>query len=68
MRLPYGLVNKVDFSRGLSGRLFGGGTVVMRLVTGEVIGVADIEKPQEVAAKIHKYLGGDPTRAEKRRA
>ncbi len=50
--VPYGLIEKVQHSRGLSGRLFGGGTVILQLVAGEAVGVADVEKPIEAQEKI----------------
>lgn len=52
VRLPYGMIKNARSTRGLSGRLFGGGTVVLRLIAGEAIGVADVEKPELVVEKI----------------
>lgn len=52
VRLPYGMIKNARSTRGLSGRLFGGGTVVLRLIAGEAIGVADVEKPETVVEKI----------------
>ncbi|MCF6322543.1 MAG: PH domain-containing protein [Rhizobiaceae bacterium] len=54
--LPYAIIDNVRYSRGLSGRLFGGGTVILQLVAGEAIGVADVEKPEQAAAKIVQMM------------
>ncbi len=50
--MPYGLIKNVRHTRGLSGRLFGGGTVVISPLAGEAIGVADVADPIDVVAKI----------------
>ncbi len=55
--LPYAIVDNVRYSRGLSGRLFGGGTVIVQLLAGEAIGIADVEKPEDAAEKIVQMMG-----------
>jgi membrane protein YdbS with pleckstrin-like domain len=54
--LPYGLISKINYSRGLSGRMFGGGTVILKLLAGEAIGIADVEKPMEATKKIRELM------------
>ncbi len=54
VQLPYGMVKKAKFTRGLSGRLFGGGTVVLNLIGGGVVGIADVETPKQIAGKINE--------------
>ncbi|MFK5978664.1 MAG: PH domain-containing protein [Rhizobiaceae bacterium] len=43
--LPYALVEKVSIRRGLSGRIFGGGTLVLHLTIGEKVYVPDLSDP-----------------------
>ena len=50
--LPYDMITGVRFTRGLSGRLFGGGTVVLKLIAGEAIGVADVSAPIDAVKQI----------------
>lgn len=50
--LPYGMIKSARATRGLSGRLFGGGTVVLKLLAGEEIGVADVETPEVVVERL----------------
>ncbi len=57
VRLPYGLIDKIKYTRGLSGRVFGGGTVILQLVAGEAIGIADVEKPAAATAKVAELMG-----------
>lgn len=52
IEMPYGLIKNVRFTRGLSGRMFGGGTVVISTLAGEPIAVADVANPIEAVAKI----------------
>ena len=54
--LPYALIDKIDFSRGLSGRMFGGGTVILQLVAGEAVGIADVEDPALAVAEISAFM------------
>ncbi|MBL4890687.1 MAG: PH domain-containing protein [Rhizobiaceae bacterium] len=44
--LPYALVEKVSIRRGISGRIFGGGTLVMHLTIGEKVYVPDLSDPE----------------------
>lgn len=43
--LPYALVEKISIRRGLSGRIFGGGTLVLHLTIGEKVYVPDLSDP-----------------------
>ena len=52
VKLPYAVIDKIKYTRGLSGRIFGGGTVILQLVAGEAIGIADVEKPAEATANV----------------
>ena len=53
VKLPYGMINAAKSTRGLSGRLFGGGTVVLGLIGGGVVGIADVETPRQITAQIN---------------
>ena len=50
--IPYELIKKVNFSKGLSGRLFGGGTVMLQLEAGTDIRIADVERSIEAKENI----------------
>ena len=50
--IPYALIKKVNFSKGLSGRLFGGGTIMLQLESGADIRIADVEKSIEAKENI----------------
>ncbi len=52
VRLPYGMIKNARSTRGLSGRLFGGGTVVLKLLAGEEIGIADVEAPDRAVKNL----------------
>jgi membrane protein YdbS with pleckstrin-like domain len=54
--IPYALIKKVIFSKGLSGRVFGGGTVTLQLEAGVVIGIADVEKSIEAKENIAEMM------------
>ncbi|MFK7901309.1 MAG: PH domain-containing protein [Nitratireductor sp.] len=43
--VPYELISSLDVRRGLAGRLFGGGTIVIKLTTGNRIAIADVFDP-----------------------
>lgn len=45
VEVPYELISSFRAKRGLAGRLFGGGTVVIELTTGTQISIADIYDP-----------------------
>ena len=55
VKLPYGMVRNARYTRGLSGRLFGGGTVVLRLIGGGVVGIADVESPKKISRQINDH-------------
>ncbi len=50
--VPPEMIDSVKVRRGLSGRLFGGGTVVIKLVTGNTIAIADLANPEKARAAI----------------
>lgn len=50
--VPLTMISTADYTRGMSGRMFGGGTVVLKLIAGEAIGIADIAAPSEAAMHI----------------
>lgn len=54
--MPLDLIDRVRVKRGLSGRLFGGGTLVMDLTTGERASVADLDNPQVACAAIEQRM------------
>lgn len=56
VKLPFTVIDKIDYTRGLSGRIFGGGTVILQLVAGEAIGIADVEKPAEATANVAELM------------
>ena len=51
--VPVEVIKKVRVRRGLSGRLFGGGTVVISLLAGDEVVVADLAKPYEAKQSIN---------------
>lgn len=54
--MPYELIERVQVKRGFSGRVFGGGTLVMYLTTGEKAAVADLANPEDARLQIEKRL------------
>ena len=50
--VPGDLISSVRVKRGLGGRLFGGGTVVIGLSAGGRIAIADLSRPDELAREI----------------
>ena len=50
--ISYTSIKKADLTQGLSGRMFGGGTVTLQLETGAVIGIADVKKSNEAVENI----------------
>ncbi len=54
--MPLDLIDRVRVKRGLSGRLFGGGTLVMDLTTGERASVADLDNPKGAFEAIEQRL------------
>ena len=56
--MPLALIDRVSVKRGLSGHLFGGGTLVMELTTGERAAVADLADPEAAKAEIDAAMKG----------
>lgn len=54
--LPVTLIREVVIKRGLSGRLFGGGTIVMNLTTGSRVVIADLGNPEAAKAAIEACM------------
>jgi len=54
--IPFDLIKKVSFTKSLSGRVFGGGTAILQLVAGDVIGIADVKKIDEAQENIAAML------------
>ena len=54
--LPYALVERVSVTRGLSGRMFGGGTLVLHLIIGEKVYVADLSDPDKACEAAREAL------------
>ena len=54
--MPLDLVARAEVRRGLAGRLFGGGTLVMVLTTGERVAIADLADPEGAKAEIDAML------------
>lgn len=50
--VPLNVIESVVVKRGLSGRLFGGGTVVLQLVTGGQVSVTDLAEPDLARSRI----------------
>ena len=46
--------------RGLSGRLFGGGTVVLNLTTGSRVVIADLGEPDEAKREVERAISESP--------
>ncbi len=56
--VPFNVIESVRVRRGLSGRLFGGGTVVLDLVTGGQVAVTDLAEPELARKRIETALKG----------
>lgn len=56
--VPLSVVKSVDVRRGISGRLFGGGTVIINLVTEGNVVVADIAEPENAKEAIEAAIQG----------
>ena len=54
--LPAQMIESVEVKRGLSGSLFGGGTVIFKLITGDRMAIADVGDPDEAAATVSAML------------
>ncbi|MEC9343092.1 MAG: PH domain-containing protein [Pseudomonadota bacterium] len=57
--MPLELIDRVRVKRGLSGMLFGGGTLIMDLATGEKAAIADLNDPGGARAAIEQRMPGD---------
>jgi hypothetical protein len=55
--MPFELIEQVRVKHGLSGLIFGGGTLIMDLTTGDRVAVADLSDPEGAKAQIEKRLG-----------
>ncbi len=51
------MVENVVVKRGLSGRLFGGGTIVLHLTAENKIVIADLAEPDKAKQAIEEALG-----------
>ena len=56
--MPLALIDRVSVKRGISGMIFGGGTLVMELTTGERAAVADLADPEAAKAEIDAVMKG----------
>ena len=54
--LPAQIIESVQVKRGLSGNLFGGGTVIFKLVTGDRMAIADVGDPDAAANAVSAML------------
>lgn len=54
--MPLDLIDRVRVKHGLSGRVFGGGTLVMELTTGEKAAVADLSDPEGACSEIDRRM------------
>ena len=54
--MPLDLIDRVRVKRGLSGLVFGGGTLVMDLTTGERAAVADLGDPKSACEEIRRRM------------
>lgn len=50
--IPCAQIKKVNYTRGILGRLFGGGTVILQLEAGVVIRISDVKKSIEAKENI----------------
>lgn len=54
--VPMSIISKVVVRRGLAGRLFGGGTLVLKLSTGSSISIPDLREVNHAKAKIEDAI------------
>lgn len=52
--VPYELISQVIAKRGLAGRLFGGGTIILKLTTDTKIAIADLKSVDEIVQQFNK--------------
>ena len=55
--MPYELIAGLRVKKGISGLVFGGGTLVMDLTTGEKAAVADLAEPEAARDEIARRIG-----------
>ncbi len=59
IEIPFSMIEKVLVKRGLSGRLFGGGTLILHLAVENKIVIADLAEPdlakQKIEEALHKF-------------
>jgi len=56
IEVPVAMIENVLVKRGLSGRLFGGGTLVLELVAENKIIIADLAEPEKAQAAIQEII------------
>ena len=56
MEIPYELITKLSIRRGISGRLLGGGTVVIETLTGMKKSIADLKDPEGLVDEFSRRL------------
>ena len=52
IEVPASVISRIEVKRGLSGRLFGGGTLVIETTTGNRIAIADLAEPDQIKAAL----------------
>jgi len=57
VEIPFGMIDNVVIRRGLSGRLFGGGTLVLQLPADNKVVVTDLADPEGAANAIEEAVG-----------
>lgn len=54
IEVPREAVSRIIVKRGLSGRMFGGGTLVIETITGNKIAIADLARPEAIIAALEE--------------
>jgi membrane protein YdbS with pleckstrin-like domain len=54
IEIPIELITGMNVKRGLSGRLFGGGTLIIHTSTGHKTAIADLKNPSEIIANFEQ--------------
>jgi len=54
--VPISIISKVRVRRGLAGRLFGGGTLLLQLTTGSTVSIPDLRDVQDARAMIEDII------------
>jgi len=60
IEIDAGLIEKVVVKRGLAGRLFGGGTLVLHLATGSKVVIADLGDPDKAREAVEAMIASAP--------